>query len=1134
MAPGRIVWRSLTHYWRTNLATALGVAVGAAALTGALLVGDSMRGSLRDMALRRLGRVECGVLATRFVPENLVERVEAACAGRARAVPLIWMTGSASNPESGALAHQVQVYGVEQRFELTRESTDDVPRPASLDVVLSAALAEELSARLGDDVLIRVPQPADVARESLMGRRDLATTGLRLTVRGISPRRSAGGFGLTPSAQAPRSAFVELAALQRALGQRGRVNTVLVTGVGAGEPRRVEAREVESALGKLLTARDAGLRLREDEQVGYLALESDAILIDEGVEEAARQSATRLGLQADGVLVHLANRIETVGDAPAGIPYSTVAGIERPEELRLLDGAQASGLADGEILLNEWAARELRAGKGQRVRLVYYAMGEQGRLLTRAAEFTVAGVVALAGVAADPGLAPAYPGVTDAARMSDWNPPFPIDLGAIRPQDEAYWDAHRATPKAFVRLDEAQRLWADRPERYGRLTSLRLVSAAPSRHSLALADAFERELMDRLGAAAIGLGVQPLRDQALAASRGSTDFGGLFIGFSLFLIVSSAMLVALLFRLGVERRSAQLGVLLSTGHTRRCVTRMLMQEGLSVSAIGAAIGLPAAALYAAAMLHGLRTWWSAAVGAPEIMLHLSWRTFVVGYAATLAVSAIAIWLATRRIAATPPAALLAGATGTPEAREQRGPGARTPTLAWVTTVAAASVAAIGAFGGISQAAGFFGGGALMVVAGLAWLRVGLDCRGRRAIDRPTAWAVLRLGMRNVRRQAGRSMLTAGLMGSATFLIVALSAFQIDAGRGAGDIRGSSGGFSLIAESAAPLLFDLNTADGREALGIAEDTRAALDRARVYALRLRGGDEASCLNLYQPREPRIAGATSALIERGGFAMAAVSRRWGPAGDNPWRLLNAELPGGEIPVIGDEAAVRWQLKRGLDEVLVVRNERGAEVGLRFVALLSGSLLQSELVISEAHFTRLFPSVEGYRLFLVQADSRAAERLPALLERDLAAHGFDVTPAGERLRAFSVVQNTYLSAFQALGGLGLVLGTVGLAAVLLRGVWERRGELALLRALGYSRRALGAMIMAENLLLVSVGLALGALPALAAILPVLAGRGGAVPWATIALTIAGVFAAAAVSGAVALRPVLRAPLLGALRAE
>ncbi len=53
-----LVYRSLTYFRRTNVAVLLGVVVGSASLTGALLVGDSMRGSLRAKALERLGRVE--------------------------------------------------------------------------------------------------------------------------------------------------------------------------------------------------------------------------------------------------------------------------------------------------------------------------------------------------------------------------------------------------------------------------------------------------------------------------------------------------------------------------------------------------------------------------------------------------------------------------------------------------------------------------------------------------------------------------------------------------------------------------------------------------------------------------------------------------------------------------------------------------------------------------------------------------------------------------------------------------------------------------------------------------------------------------------------------------------------------
>ncbi len=67
-----------------------------------------------------------------------------------------------------------------------------------------------------------------------------------------------------------------------------------------------------------------------------------------------------------------------------------------------------------------------------------------------------------------------------------------------------------------------------------------------------------------------------------------------------------------------------------------------------------------------------------------------------------------------------------------------------------------------------------------------------------------------------------------------------------------------------------------------------------------------------------------------------------------------------------------------------------------------------------------------------------------------------------------------NTYLATFQTLGGLGLLLGTVGLAAILLRNVLERRGELATLRALGFQRASLAWLVLAENTLLLLVGLA------------------------------------------------------------
>ena len=132
--------------------------------------------------------------------------------------------------------------------------------------------------------------------------------------------------------------------------------------------------------------------------------------------------------------------------------------------------------------------------------------------------------------------------------------------------------------------------------------------------------------------------------------------------------------------------------------------------------------------------------------------------------------------------------------------------------------------------------------------------------------------------------------------------------------------------------------------------------------------------------------------------------------------------------------------------------MRDAAGSAAKLRIVGLLRESLFQSEVLVSEASFLKLDPGQQGYSFFLIRCAAEDEEAVRRALARSLASQGGQVTPAFQRVELFLEVQNTYLATFQALGGLGLLLGAVGLAIVLVRGVWERRAELALLRALGF----------------------------------------------------------------------------------
>ncbi|MBU0638998.1 MAG: ABC transporter permease [Planctomycetes bacterium] len=1133
--------RNLHFHWRTNLTVVLGVIAGTAALTGALLVGDSMRGSLRAAAVGRLGRVECALASQRFFRTALANEVPAPGVD---VHPAILLRGGAAHADSRARVNRINLLGIDQRFwQLSHTAISSPPATSRPDtVLLNQHLADELGAQPGDDVLLSVGKPRVIPTETLLGRRDEMTTMLRLTVAGVIPAEGLGAFSLTPQQAVPANAYVPLPVLQRALRQTERVNALLFAARGTAddESSALDAPTLQTAVQQTVRLADLSLRVRVDHAHGYLALESEAFLLEPAFEAAARSAADALGLPAAGVLTYLANTIATAAaDEPERtIPYSTVAALGpafgRVSRLPLLDGAAAPELSDDEILLNEWAANDLNARPGDRVRLSYFITAPFGQLETRESSFVLRGVVRLDAAAADPGFTPDYPGLTDTGSLADWDPPFPVDLGRVRDRDETYWDQYRATPKAFIALSRGQDLWTASASRFGRITSLRL-HPAQSDGLAPTAESFGREFLRQLDVQRAGLKVDPVRQRLTEASRGTTDFAGMFIGFSFFLIVSAGLLVALLFRLAVERRAHELGLLLATGCQPTHVTRLLLLEGLVLANLGALLGLLFAVGYAWLMLAGLRTWWAGAVNAPFLRVHVSCSSFVVGYFVSLAVAMLSLRWGIRGLARRSPRALLAGVTPVDPApvgiRRQR----RALAVAALALIAGLLLAGVAAGSdALSATVAFFGSGAALLIACLALLVSWLRSRPGSLIQRPGLWALLRLGVRNAPRHPGRSFSTAALIASATFVIAALQAMRLDVATAPDSRSSGTGGFALLAESTTPLPYDLNTPAGRAALDLPDTTLELLDDVTVHALRLQPGDETSCLMLYQPTKPRIVGAGNALVQRGGFAFSATLAATEQERDNPWTLLSRETTDGTIPAIADEAAVRWQLHLGLGQDLVVTDEEGRPARLHFVGLLKGSVLQGEVIISEEHFARLFPSAGGHAYFLLDVSPKKAAAVARALERDLSDYGFDVTDTSTRLTRLFAVQNTYLSTFQALGGLGLLLGTLGLAAVLLRNVWERRGELALLRALGFSRVALGVIVLVENAVLVSVGLGTGLLSALLAIAPHLTARPGSLPWGSLGLILAAVFMVGMTSGVVALVPALRARLLPALQRE
>lgn len=1135
MRAATLIRRSLAHHWRTHLAVLLGAAVSCAALTGALLVGDSVRGSLRELTLDRLGSVDFALVAGRFFRQELAAEIEGQESNRleAEACPAIFLQGAVYQAEGSGRASQVQVLGVNKLFWKLGKGHG----PESLEgreVILNETLAAELGVAAGQEVLIRVEKPSPVPRDSALGGREETIAALRLPIKTVLPSLGLGRFGLNQTQHFPRNVYVPLDVLQRAIGQEKMANAILVA-TGEATSRARIAGILPQKLREKITVEDLGLRFRACGS-GVTCLESDRLILEPVGEALAHQLAGNLHCQTLPVFTYLANEIaKAAKESSGGIPYSLISALDISPgspfgRLITPDGSDAPPLADNEILLNEWAAVDLQVQAGDDIRISYYSVGDRNELVTREALFVLRGILKLEGLGGDRTLTPRYPGIEGARNMRDWQPPFPIDLGRIRLKDETYWKDHGSTPKAFVSLAAGQKLWASR---FGRLTSLRL---APSRESAGLSVMeLEKRLLALTDLPSFGLIFDPVKERGLAASEGATDFSGLFFGFSLFLIASAAILTGLLFQLGVERRAGEIGALLALGFPARQVRALFLAEAALLAGLGGLLGLAGAFGYAWLLLAGLGTWWIEAIGSPILKVYVRPSTFGLGFCISFAVAGAFLVLALRRLGRPSVRSLLANdwpqAAGPgPYARPSRGRWARLVGI--FSLAAAAGSMAAAATGHLSEAAGFFCAGGLLLISGFAFLSCRLGCDDASVSFGRGISGILRLAVRNGKRHPTRSMLTAGLVGCASFILVAVAANRHDPRGAEPDFHSGDGGFALIAESTLPLYHDIGSGEGREAVGLPKDS-SPLENTRIFQLRLRPGDDASCLNLYQPQKPRILGIPPDLIGRGGFKFQASLAKPG-APSNPWDLLESPLPDGAIPIFGDANTVLWMLHLGLGKDLLMQSEDGRQVKLRLAGLLQGSIFQSELLMAESHFLRLFPAQGGYRVFLVEAPPDRVQEVARTLEGGLTEYGFDAVHTSDRLASYRAVENTYLSAFQILGGLGLLLGTLGLGAVLLRNVWERRAELAMLRAMGFTPTAVAGLVAAENMFLLAMGLASGVISALVAVAPHLWRGGGGPPWASLMLTFGLVLAAGMAASAAALITTLRSPLLPALRGD
>src|SRR5581483_7818278 len=391
-------------------------------------------------------------------------------------------------------------------------------------LLLNPALARQLGVSRGDEVILRVRKPSQLAQDAVISPREGTSLSLRLKVGPVLPVGLLGDFSLAANQSSAQNAFLPQEVLTAKLDLTNRANLLLNGPVLSNRPAtkwdtlRLRwgiwlSQKVHRSAGALAfpqlestagaaeaidflrahlreswALEDAQLSVRTIEQPAtatggelitpQIEVRSARIFLESNVVAAALQPRTRLLTNHAGMATDTSAEIAASGFVTNGTGILTyLANLIRkddratPYSMVTAGGGELvpAGMGDDEILINEWLADDLQARPGDPIEVSYYVVDSASRLIERTNLFNVRAIVPLKGKYADRTLMPEFPGVAKAESTQDWDTGFPL-VYKIREKDEAYWKRYRGTPKAFITLKAGQAMWASR---FGSLTAIR-------------------------------------------------------------------------------------------------------------------------------------------------------------------------------------------------------------------------------------------------------------------------------------------------------------------------------------------------------------------------------------------------------------------------------------------------------------------------------------------------------------------------------------------------------------------------------------------------------------------------------------------------------------------------------------
>ncbi len=1019
--------RSLLFFRRQHSATLLGIALSTAILTGALIVGDSVRFSLQQITLERLGKTQTVITAgERIFTRQLAARIDSVTGVPTSA--LLRANGMAIIDGGQVRVNQLQVWGIDSNFADFTNS----PQRFSIsgnEVLINEQLAHLGGIQEGSEFLIRVNKISAFPSNTPFVSVEENTVSLRVKVKAVLSATETGNLNLQNIQSAPRNVLLDIAWLNQQMGLTEKANVILLAGnLPDGENEIIHS---------CLSLADLNLKIRSNTALNYSEIVSERVFLSAATEQSCMSGIAN----ASPVFSYFVNDFQCRSNST---PYSFISSV-------------SDGIADNEIIVNEWLAENLNAKVGDTIRIKYFKTGALRILTERDTSLVVRQIVPIEGVWADVNLMPDIPGLSDAGHCRDWEAGVPVDLDQIRPKDEAYWNQYKGTPKAFVLLETAQRLWGNR---FGQTTAIRF----PIQDKLML----ETAILDKLSPEKAGFQVQEVKQDGLTAASQGVDFGQLFIGLSFFVLLAAVLLTILLFRLSLNFRKTEIATLASLGFSRLQLQRIFLTESAVLVLVGIVLGIPFSIVYNKLILVAVNSIWVDIVRTSIVYVHIRWQSIFIGALSVFLLSVSAVFFILKSFLRKEILQLQQeeNISKTKNLNKQK--------IVGLSLVAGSFALILWNAGGSSAASP-----EMFYVAGFGLLPgiiLLLNDRFGRLLETENTdvFSVRQLLTKKFGSNRKHHILIVSFLSIGIFLVVSTGMNRKDLARGADLPSSGTGGYSLFVETSIPVPEDLNNAEVADRLGF-----SLPDSISFVQFQLKQGDDASCLNLNRISRPRLIGFEPEVFQhRKAFSFVAQTDDF-PA-DSLWMALNAVTTEGFVPAIADQTVIKWGLGKNVGDTLVYSNEKGERLVLKLIGGLANSIFQGNVLIGASHFASNFPSVSGSSLFLVESNLQQ-EQLQDELQTNLRSFGPEITPTVDRLLSFYRIENTYLNIFLMLGALGLLVGTLGLAILIYRLLMEKMREMAVLLALGFRKKQIFSLFFAEYSIVVGISICAGIIPAI-----------------------------------------------------